>query len=157
VHGTNLETEEIRRIALTGAPLCLCPRSNEFLGVGPAPVAELLAAGIPLCLGTDSRASNRDLGIWGEMRAIRRLAPHLSPARILAMATLAGARALGFADRAGSLAPGLPAKILFLPAENHGGDDPAEALLAEEVEARVRWLLPPPPATDLPAPGRGIC
>ncbi|MDE6735461.1 MAG: amidohydrolase family protein, partial [Desulfovibrio sp.] len=38
VHGVQLNGEEIAALAASGAALCLCPRSNEHLGVGVAPV-----------------------------------------------------------------------------------------------------------------------
>ena len=80
-----------------------------------------------MAIGTDSRASNPDLSVLGECRALvdGGLA---SPAEALAMATSAGAWALGFEHRAGILAPGRPADLLVLR-PRHPALDPYEAAL----------------------------
>jgi cytosine/adenosine deaminase-related metal-dependent hydrolase len=85
----------------------LCPRSNRQLQVGQAPVARYRAAGVPLALGTDSLASSPTLSVWHELAAARRLyGAELSPADLLAMATVNGARALGLDGEMGRLHPG---------------------------------------------------
>jgi cytosine/adenosine deaminase-related metal-dependent hydrolase len=141
VHGVHLETEEMDRLAATRASLCLCPRSNAFLGLPPPPVTALLERGVRLCLGTDSKASNRDLGVWGEMRALRRLAPSVPAARILEMATVRGAMALGMSHLCGSLRPGIPANLVAVNlAGALPGADPETCLVEEPVEDRVRVL-----------------
>jgi cytosine/adenosine deaminase-related metal-dependent hydrolase len=138
VHALHLEPGEVDAIAAKGAFVCLCPRSNAGFDLPPPPVADLYARGVPLCLGTDSLASNEDLGVWGEMRAIRRLAPGLSGAEILRMATVNGARALGLDDLCGALRPGMPARLIAVTATDLGSADPVEYLLREPVEDRVR-------------------
>ena len=60
VHGVQLEPAEVEALAASGSALCLCPRSNEHLAVGTAPVASLLESGLLCCLGTDGLSSNTD-------------------------------------------------------------------------------------------------
>jgi cytosine/adenosine deaminase-related metal-dependent hydrolase len=91
VHCVHLVDEEITMLAARGSALCLCPGSNRHLSVGKAPVEKLLAAGIPLLLGTDSAASNPMLSMWREMRLLREDHPGLHPGRVLAMAAGTGA------------------------------------------------------------------
>ena len=67
VHGVRLTQEEHLRLASTRTPLCLCPRSNRWIGGQLPDVPSLLEAGVPLCLGTDSLASNDDLDVLGEI------------------------------------------------------------------------------------------
>lgn len=141
VHGVHLEPEEMDRLAAAGAALCLCPRSNAYLGLPPPPVQALHERGVRLCLGTDSKASNRDLSVWGEMRAVRRLAPSIPAARILEMATVRGAMALGMSHLSGSLRPGVMANVVAV--EFGGGlpsGSPEDPLVEEPVEDRVRVL-----------------
>lgn len=85
----------------------LCPRSNEFLDVGKAPVALLRKMGIPLALGTDSLASNDSLSLWDEIRfALQVFQGDLTPSELFRMATLGGAEALGIERSHGSLEKG---------------------------------------------------
>ncbi|NVN92422.1 MAG: amidohydrolase family protein [Desulfuromonadales bacterium] len=87
--------------------VALCPRSNERLDVGRAPVALLRKMGIPLALGTDSLASNDSLSLWDEIRfTLDTFADDLSPADLFQMVTLGGATALGIDRDQGSLEVG---------------------------------------------------
>jgi cytosine/adenosine deaminase-related metal-dependent hydrolase len=115
VHGVQVGTDEAGMIAESGASLVLCPRSNARLDVGQAPAAAFLAAGINLALGTDSMASNDSLSVWDEIAFARDwFAQALSPAQLLHMATLGGARALGLEGELGALAIGWGANFQVL-------------------------------------------
>lgn len=107
VHGVQLNSAEIALLAQHQMRLVLCPRSNDKLKVGKAPVAELLAAGVRLALGTDSLASNDSLSVWDELAfAHRWFDGAVDAPSLLRMATLGGAEALGLGDRLGSLRVG---------------------------------------------------
>lgn len=112
VHCVQVDDADIALLARSGARVCLCPESNRTLGVGKAPVAKMLAAGISPCLGTDSLASNPHCSLWREMRLLSQEHPGLDPQDIVAAATLNGARALGMEDHFGSLAAGRSARML---------------------------------------------
>ncbi len=106
VHGVHLTLADADALKRRGVTVALCPRSNERLDVGRAPVALLRKLGIPLALGTDSLASNDSLSLWDELRFALAAFPHeLSPADVLTMATIGGAAALGIARSHGSLEP----------------------------------------------------
>ena len=115
VHGVQLNREEIKNLASTGASLCVCPRSNLGLTGSMALVPALLEAGVNLALGTDSLSSTPDLCLWSEMKSLMQYYPGLKPESVLTMATLGGARALGLADHFGSLAPGKVGEMAFVP------------------------------------------
>lgn len=113
VHMTQLTHAEVAVLAETGAHVVHCPESNMKLGSGICPTAELTAAGVNVCIGTDGAASNNDLDMWGEMRSAAFLAkgstgnPQALPAaQVLRMATLNGAIALGLGDETGSIEVG---------------------------------------------------
>ncbi len=107
VHGVQLTSAEIKLLAEQGMALALCPRSNERLNVGKAPAGELLRAGVRLCLGTDSLASNTTLSIWDEMAfAADWFAGELDAPTLFQLATTGGAEVLGLADELGSLSVG---------------------------------------------------
>ena len=118
VHVTQITDDEIGRLAEAGVHVIHCPESNLKLASGFCPAARLAAAGINLALGTDGAASNNDLDMLGEMRSAALLAKAvagdasaLPAARVLRMATLGGARALGLEEQIGSLAPGKAADL----------------------------------------------
>ena len=118
VHMTQLNPEEIARLAEAGASVVHCPESNLKLASGFCPVQALLKAGVNVALGTDGAASNNDLDLLDEMRVAALLAKAVSgdatavPAHTaLRMATLNGAKALGLDEQIGSLKPGKAADI----------------------------------------------
>jgi len=113
VHMTQLTNEEITLLSKSGSSVVHCPESNLKLASGFCPVAKLDTAGVNLALGTDGAASNNDLDMIGEMRTAAMLAKSvaddaaaLPAARVLTMATLGGARALGLDNETGSLQAG---------------------------------------------------
>lgn len=121
VHAVKLEEEEIAMLAERGCSAVHCPQSNLKLASGFAPVANLLAAGVNVALGTDSTASNNDLDMLEEMQTAALLAKGVSgkaeavsAAEALEMATLAGARALGLEGEIGSLRRGKSADFVAL-------------------------------------------
>jgi 5-methylthioadenosine/S-adenosylhomocysteine deaminase len=113
VHAVHLTPQETSLLAAEGCHVAHCPSSNLKLASGIGAPAELLAAGINVGLGTDGAASNNRLDIFTEMRLTALLSkgmagdPTVLPAHTaLEMATVRAARALGLADRIGTLAPG---------------------------------------------------
>jgi len=95
------------------------PTSNMKIASGISPVAEMLAAGVRVGLGTDGAASNNDLDMWEEMRLaaylqkVDRMDPEVLPAdTVLSMATTGGATAIGLGDSIGSLEIGKRADII---------------------------------------------
>jgi len=119
VHAVHLEDAEIALLAQRGATIAHCPSSNLKLASGVARVAELLAQGANLGLGTDGAASNNRLDLLAEGRLAALLAKGASgdaatapAAAVLEALTLGGARALGLAGRIGSIEPGKEADIV---------------------------------------------
>ncbi len=120
VHCVTVTDEDIAQIKASRASVCLCPRSNAFIGVGQAPLGKLLVAGVNLCLGTDGLCSNVDLDPLGELAWLAEQYPGvLSLAQGLALVTVNPARFFGplvpGAGRLGSLAPGQLARFSVLP------------------------------------------
>jgi aminodeoxyfutalosine deaminase len=106
VHGVWLTPADRQILAVSGTTVCLCPRSNAHIGVGTADAPALVAAGIPVCLGTDSLASNDDLDLWNEVRALLADHPDFPAQAILPALTTTPARLLGRPRELGLLAPG---------------------------------------------------
>jgi 5-methylthioadenosine/S-adenosylhomocysteine deaminase len=119
VHMTQLTNAEIAACAAAGVSIAHCPESNLKLASGFCPAEKLRRAGVNLAIGTDGCASNNDLDMFGEMRTAALLAKGVAgdasafdAAYALQAATLNGARALGLADRIGSIVAGKQADLV---------------------------------------------
>jgi cytosine/adenosine deaminase-related metal-dependent hydrolase len=130
VHVVQLTVDDIGVLASHGVTCCLCPLSNDWVGMGRPRAASLARAGIALALGTDSLASNSDLDVRGEMRAITEGPEALSSKQALRAATLGGACALGWGGILGSLEIGKRPGALAFPLD--GCREPHEAVIAAE-------------------------
>lgn len=120
-HCVHLSETEIGLIAAGGAHVVHNPMSNLKLASGFAPIPQLLAAGVNVTLGTDGAISGNDLDMWLAMRLAATLhkavtgdAAAVPSHEVLKMATINGAKALGAADRIGSLEVGKQADFLTL-------------------------------------------
>jgi cytosine/adenosine deaminase-related metal-dependent hydrolase len=94
---------------------------------------------VRVAIGTDSLASVSDLNLFGELAAVRWLAPEVPATSLLRSATLAGAEALGFAAELGSIEPGKRAQLIAVQVPA-GVTDVEEYLLSGVEPALVRWL-----------------
>jgi 5-methylthioadenosine/S-adenosylhomocysteine deaminase len=127
-----------------------CPGSNLKLGSGIAPIAELLARGVPVSLGADGAACNNSLDMFQEMRlaatlqAVRK-GPGALPAReVVAMATREGARALGQVGDVGSIETGKKGDLIVIStrgAHQAPGTDPYSQLVYASRASDVRATL----------------
>lgn len=121
VHATHASPPEIALLAERGCTVCVCPTTEGDLGDGIAPYAELLAARIPICVGSDSNTRLDPLEElrWAEytarMRYQRRrvlIADEMAAPGplLLNYGTRRGAIALGL--EAGQIAPGMMADFV---------------------------------------------
>lgn len=122
IHCVHVNLADAQILQKRGVTVCLCPRSNDRLDVGRAPLQLFRKLDIPLALGTDSLASNDSLSLWDEMRFALDLFPgELSPADVFRMATTGGAAALGLSGELGSLEVGKRADFQVIT--HVGGDE----------------------------------
>ena len=138
VHGVRLRDDELKLLARHGTTLVTCPRSNVWVGSGNPPIERFYASGVRVAVGTDSLASATDLNIFSEIALMHHIAPHVPPARLLASATVEGARALGF-DRIGFIASGAQARLITvdLPATLRD----VETYLVEGIDpGQIAWV-----------------
>ena len=110
-HCVQLDAHEIGLFARTRTGVAHCPCSNCRLGSGIAPVAAMLAQGVPVGIGVDGSASNDSGNLLAEARQALLLqrviggAGALDPRDALFLATRGGAEMMGRNDL-GSLEPG---------------------------------------------------
>lgn len=163
VHCNYLTRGDVDTLARRGVAVVFCPRSHAFFRHARHPVRALLRAGVPVALGTDSLASNRDLDMRAEMRAA--IERHgLSPREAWRAATATGARLLApapcrweirdasirkFRDAkkeeanrlAGTLRPGAAADATVLERPRGArARDLLERLLSPRVRAAGAWV-----------------
>ncbi len=119
-HCVHLQPEDIATLTEASVGIVHCPQSNQKLGSGVAPLAEMLRRGTTVGLGTDGACSTGRLDIWAEMRAaalqqkvINRDPGLITAGQSLYMATRGGARALGL-DDVGLLAPDMKADVIVV-------------------------------------------
>ncbi len=110
---------EIARMARWGTGVAHCPSSNMMIGGGGiAPVADYVAAGVPVGLGCDGSASTDCASLWLESRgalllARQRQGPASFAARdALELGTRGSAACLGRLGELGVLAPGAVADLV---------------------------------------------
>lgn len=137
-HAVHLSDEDIEKLARAGVGVAHCPSSNMLLGSGIAPIPTMLAAGMRVGLAVDGSASNDASNMIREARQAMLLCrvkygAEAMPARqALRLATLGGARVLGWEREIGSLEPGKCADLSLWDIsslEFAGAADPVAALL----------------------------
>jgi cytosine/adenosine deaminase-related metal-dependent hydrolase len=130
IHGNYLDSREQRFMAehRDHMSLVYCPRTHAYFEHAPYPLQEYVARGIHVAIGTDSRASNPDLGPIGELLAAATFHPEIAPEVLVKMMTTAAAEAIGVADQWGSLAPGKRAAVVAVAVDSTIRD-PYEALM----------------------------
>lgn len=113
--------------------VCVCPRSNAALHGALPNLDGMLAAGLAICLGTDSLASAPTLNLFDEMAFIAARLPGISPEQLITMATVNGAAALGLTDRFGTIEPGKSAVFHYRPVSGNRRETVLEGLVYDSV------------------------
>ena len=123
--------------ASTTVSIAYCPRTRHYFGHDAPPhhtphrYREMLAAGINVCLGTDSLASNPDLHLLREAQFLLRK-DSVDAEVLLRMMTLNAAAALGVQGHLGSLTPHKSADMIALPYTPATANDRILTQLIEE-------------------------
>ena len=118
-HNVHATPSELDRLADAGTAVAHCPGSNAALGSGCFPLRRHVDAGVTCALGTDV-GGGLGFGMLKEglhAYLMQRLAPDpkvLDAARLLYLATRAGAEALGLENDIGDFQPGKAADFVYL-------------------------------------------
>lgn len=115
VHVNYPSDDDVAVLARRGVSVVHCPGSHRFFGHAPFPAERLREAGVPICLGTDSLASNERLDMLREMRLLLDAHPAFSNEEALRTVTTAPARFLGLDGRLGVLKAGALADMIAVP------------------------------------------
>jgi 5-methylthioadenosine/S-adenosylhomocysteine deaminase len=150
-HCVHVDESEIDLLGRTRTNVVHCPSSNLKLGSGVAPVMEMLKQGVSVSLGADGAACNNRLDMFTEMRTAALLqkvqyGPEALPAnRVLQMATIDGAKALGLGGEIGSLEVGKRADVTIVRLQElHTaplGQDPVSTLVYSAQTTDVETVI----------------
>ena len=118
IHVINLSDSDIEMMRRSGCHAVYTPTSESMRGGGIGPWRTLDRAGINVALGTDGPMVDYSVDMVEQMKACLYLqnVKHLdagafSPERVMEMATIDAARALGMEDEIGSIEPGKRADL----------------------------------------------
>jgi 5-methylthioadenosine/S-adenosylhomocysteine deaminase len=141
-HGVAVKDEEIGELAQHDSKVAFCPSTSLKLAKGATAIGrypEMLEAGVTVSLGTDGVAAAGNLSLMrqlylaaGLFKDARLDENQLGARRALRLATIDGARALGWDDEIGSLEVGKRADLVLFDLDHHEWtpfDDPLQALV----------------------------
>jgi len=116
VHNTFTTPSDIDFLQQSGSAFsfCLCPAANMYIENRLPDLEMLCQKQVPICIGTDSLASNHQLDILAELNILQEYYSHLDWEQMLCWACFNGAKALQLEDRLGHLRPGLQPGIVQL-------------------------------------------
>ncbi|HWN99266.1 MAG TPA: 5'-deoxyadenosine deaminase [Blastocatellia bacterium] len=149
-HCVHLNDDEMEILRRTGTHVAHCPSSNLKLGSGIARVTEMVERGISVSLGADGAACNNRLDMLTEMRTAGLIqkalhGPEALPAlRVLRMATIDGARALGLGGEIGSIEVGKRADLTlfdFDELRTTPCSDPVSTIVYAAEASNVRTVI----------------
>ncbi len=120
-HSITVPESDFPTLAESQFTAVICPSSSMRSGFPAAPLKAMLAAGVNAALGTDNVANAnsydliREMDVAAKLMIYREQEPGAIPAEtIVELATMGGARALGWEDRIGSLEAGKQADLIAL-------------------------------------------
>ena len=93
---------------------CLCPNANLYIGNPLPALSVLIESEIPVCIGTDSLASNNELNVLAELKTLQQHFPFIPLDMLLQWATVNGAKALQIENQFGSFKKGKRPGVLQL-------------------------------------------
>lgn len=152
VHCVHLTPRDIRTIRYFDARVSHNPTSNMYLCSGVAPIPRLVEAGVTVGLATDGAGSNNsnDMLETLKMAALLQKVHHLDPTvitaeKVLELATIDGARAIGLEDEIGSLETGKKADLFvfnpFKAAKAVPMHNPVSTLVYSSSQANVEMVM----------------
>jgi guanine deaminase len=121
-HGVWLDDDDMKRLGAKGASVAHNPGSNMRLGSGLANMRKMLESGVNVGIGTDGSNCSDNQNMFEAMRLASMVSKVQGPdwqnwittGEVLHAATAGSAKALGFGDTIGRIAPGCKADVVFL-------------------------------------------
>jgi cytosine/adenosine deaminase-related metal-dependent hydrolase len=111
IHLTKATKRDLESVADAKIPVVVCPRSNFITGVGMAPIAEMLEAGIKVAAGTDNVMLN-SVNMFAEMEFMSKVFS-LDDRQVFKICTLNGSFVMG-PDSTNLIQKGNKANLMIL-------------------------------------------
>ena len=141
IHLNIVTEDDIRILKENDVSVVYCPGSNKWFGRNwKYPLREFLNNDINVVIGTDSLSSNEKLNMFYEMRVLKENFPDLENNIILKMATVNGAKAIGFEGEAGEIAVGRKADIIGIDIEDSSFNNPIEYVINKAEKASFSMI-----------------
>ncbi|HEX2972805.1 MAG TPA: amidohydrolase family protein [Tepidisphaeraceae bacterium] len=105
-HVNYCDDAELGLLARGRASVVYCPRTHAYFAHPAHRWRDMLAVGINVAVGTDSRASSPDLNLVDDLRFLHQIAGKVPVQTLWEMATVRAARAIGREGTLGSVTPG---------------------------------------------------
>lgn len=151
-HTIWIEQEDIDRLARNGVVVVHNPESNLKIGTGVAPIARMLASGVPVAIGTDGSVTNDNLVLHEAIRLAamlgrsgeRERAKWITARQALGMATEGGAKAVQMPSKLGRLQAGYRADIVLYDLDTPTWtplNDPVQQMVFAETGSSVHTVL----------------
>jgi cytosine/adenosine deaminase-related metal-dependent hydrolase len=115
VHLNEAGPNDLKSLAKNRIAVVHCPVSHAYFGHKSFSYGRMKKMKIPVCLGTDSLASNQSLSLFREMRLFQKKHPKISSQEILSLVTVKPAQALGRSGELGRVKPGYLADMIGVP------------------------------------------
>jgi cytosine/adenosine deaminase-related metal-dependent hydrolase len=115
VHLNEVHIKDLKSLAKNRIAVVHCPGSHDYFGHKKFSYGQMKKMRIPVCLGTDSLASNQSLSLFREMRLFKRKYPEVSSQEVLSLVTIKPAQALGRSGELGKVKPGYLADLIGVP------------------------------------------
>jgi imidazolonepropionase len=119
-HMDHVSEDDIAQLAKRDTVATLVPGANYFLGLRDYPPArKLIDAGVPVALATDYNPGTSPTMSMPMAMSLACTHMEMSPAEVIAAATINGAWALRTADRKGSIEPGKDADLAVFAVDGY--------------------------------------
>ncbi|MDO5717251.1 MAG: amidohydrolase [Tissierellia bacterium] len=149
-HCVHLTDEDRHILAEYGCHVAINLSSNLKLGSGIPEIEKMMEAGVTLCVGTDGAASNNRQSMLQELQLISKVVKGktrspliMHPRALLKMATVNGAKALGY-EKLGEIKEGWTADFVIYNLDgihNWPLHDPLSALIYSAMDSDVEMTV----------------
>lgn len=151
IHMLATSPAEMKLVAAAGSPISVSPGSELRIGYGRTKACDFMDAGIVVSVSVDTVPLTGNANMFGILKLLRNAENakafdefKLSARRVLEMATIDGARALGLDDKIGSLIPGKRADLIMVRTDHPTMGvftDPAHLLVEAAEESDVDTVM----------------